>query len=1040
MTKITEDHIENLAIELLQNLGYQYQHGSILAPNGDQSERENYHQVVLKSRLLYALNNINYHLPESAKEQALRALFDINSSDLINNNEIFHKYLTEGIEVEYQKDGITRGDKVWLIDFAHPENNDYLVVNQFTIVENNHERRPDLILFINGLPLVVIELKNPQNTQADLLSAYKQLQTYKAEIPSLFIYNSVLIISDGLEAKTGSLSADFSRFLTWKEPETANLKINELEIVINGMLNHSTLLDIIRHFIVFEKSKSSHKKNKITTVETIKKITAYHQYYAVNKALEKIKIASSEIGDRKGGVIWHTQGSGKSLSMVFLTGKLVLNLNNPTIVILTDRNDLDCQLFNTFAGCRQIIRQNPVQADNREQLKELLNVASGGVVFTTIQKFYTEEEKGIYPVLSSRFNIVVIADEAHRTQYGFKAKQIDIKNEQGEVIGKNTAYGFAKYIRDALPNATFVGFTGTPVEQKDKNTPAIFGDYIDIYDISQSINDRATVPIYYESRLINIHLDEKGKKLLAELDEDLEFEDLNITQKNKAKGTRIEAIVGATKRLQKLAKDIITHFENRQKVFLGKGMIVTMSRKIAVNLYEQIIKICPEWHDQDLTKGQIKVVMTANASDGPKMAKHHTNKSERELLADRLKKPEDNLNLVIVCDMWLTGFDAPCLHTLYIDKPMKGHNLMQAIARINRVYSDKPGGLVVDYLGIGNELKEAMAFYAESGGKGKAIFDQKQAINLMLEKLKVVEELLLGCDYEDYFTTDTRSKLNIILQTTEHILKIENGKERFNQGVTALSQAFVLSIPSPEAMKINEKISFFQAVQTRLKKFDLTDSELTNYEIETTIIQVVDQAIISDEIIDIFAAAGIKKSNVSILSDEFLLEVKSMKHQNLAIELLKKLLNDQIKTINKTNIALSKNLLEMLENTLVKYQKKLLTGLEIIEELINIAKEIKAADQRGEELELTDYELAFYDALASNNNAREIMGIEKLRELTIVLVERVREKASIDWNIREDMRSQMKVIVKRLLKQYGYPPDMEKLAAELVLEQASYLW
>ncbi|HEY9702413.1 MAG TPA: type I restriction enzyme endonuclease domain-containing protein, partial [Allocoleopsis sp.] len=540
--------------------------------------------------------------------------------------------------------------------------------------------------------------------------------------------------------------------------------------------------------------------------------------------------------------------------------------------------------------------------------------------------------------------------------------------------------------------------------------------------------------------LININLDEKGKKLLDELDEDLEFEDLNTTQKIKAKRTRIEAVVGATKRLKMLAKDIINHFENRQKVFLGKGMIVTMSREIAVNLYEQIIKFCPEWHDQDLEKGQIKVVMTANASDGPKMAKHHTNKSERELLAKRLKDPHDNLNLVIVCDMWLTGFDAPCLHTLYIDKQMKGHNLMQAIARINRVYIDKPGGLVVDYLGIGNELKEAMAFYAESGGKGTAIFQQQDAINLMLEKFKIVEELLLGCDYEDYFTTDTRNKLDIILQTAEHILKLENGKEKFNQEVTALSQAFALSIPSPEAMKINEKISFFQAVQSRLKKFDFTDSELTNYEIETTIKQVVDQAIISDQIIDIFELVGIKKPNVSILSDEFLLEVKSMKHQNLAIELLKKLLNDKIKTINKTNIVLSKNLLEMLENTLGKYQKKLLTGLEIIEELINIAKEIKAADQRGEELGLTDYELAFYDALGSNNNAREIMGIEKLRDLTRVLVKRVRENVSIDWNIREDAKARIKIMVKRLLRQYGYPPDMEKLATELVLEQASYLW
>ncbi|MBD2144285.1 type I restriction endonuclease subunit R [Sphaerospermopsis sp. FACHB-1194] len=1058
MDKLNEDKTEEYTIELLQNIGYAYIHAATIAPDSDnperQLERQKYDDVILKNRLTHAINTINPHIPLEAREQAQRIITTISSPDLINNNETFHKYLTEGIDIEYQLDGITRGDKVWLIDFQTPENNEFLAVNQFTIIENNHNCRPDIILFINGLPLVVIELKNPTDEKATIEKAFNQLGTYKAEIPSLFTYNAFLIIADGLEARVGSLSADFSRFLKWKlseknEPQAG--KEIEIETVIKGLCNKTTLLDFIRHFTVFEKTKQEHPQTKITTIKTIKKIAAYHQYYAVNKAVDRVIQAVNQPVEitqelspennyhqtRKGGVLWHTQGSGKSLSMVFLTGKLVLTLDNPTIIVLTDRNDLDDQLFDTFAASRQLLRQEPQQAENRQQVQELLNVASGGIVFTTVQKFSPQEGETIYPLISPRANIVVLADEAHRSQYGFKAREIDIKDENGVIIGKQTRYGFAKYIRDALPNATFVGFTGTPVEKTDQNTPAVFGDYIDIYDIAQAVTDGATVPIYYESRLVKIDLDETGKQLLAELDEDLEGlgEGENV-QQAKAQRTKLEAVIGATQRLETIAQDIIQHFETRQQVFFGKGMIVTFSRAIAVQLYQEIINLRPEWGSNQLDQGTIKVVMTAGASDGAEMAKHHTSKRERSILAGRLKDPQDSLQLVIVCDMWLTGFDAPCLHTLYIDKPMKGHNLMQAIARVNRVYLDKPGGLIVDYLGIGNDLREALAFYAESGGKGEPTLDQEAAINLMLTKLEIVEQLMAGCAYSEYFTSDTGRKLQIILEAEEHILSLENGKDRFNQEVTALSQAFALAVPSAAAMNVAAQVSFFQAVKARLQKFDSNSNGLSHHDISTAIKQVVDQALVSEGVIDIFDAAGIKKPDISILSDSFMAEIRGLEHKNLAVELLKKLLNDEIRTRQKTNLVQSRSLKELLENTLRKYQNRVISAAEVIEELINIAKEVTKADQRGEELGLSNYELAFYDALAENDSARDVMGVDKLRELAIVLVQRIQKNASIDWNIKENVRARMKVMVKRLLREYGYPPDMQALATELVLEQA----
>ena len=1037
-SSLTEDEIEQYQLQLLQNLGYAYHHGYDLQPEGKDQERENFGEIVLKDRLQQAIHRLNPTIPADALNQAQREIFNIASSDLLNNNEIFHKYLTEGITVEYQKNGETRGEPVNLIDWHNIDNNEFLVVNQFTVIEDNHNRRPDLVIFINGLPLVVIELKNAVDEKANLRAAYNQLQTYKREIPSLFTYNALLVISDGLSARAGSLTADFNRFSAWKTP-TGESHINELEILTTGLLNKQTLLDLIRHFTVFEKTRSEDLNTGIVSITTIKKIAAYHQYYAVNKAVESIIKASSQTGDRKGGVIWHTQGSGKSLSMVFLAGKLVLdpNLNNPTVVMLTDRNDLDDQLFDTFAGCQQLLRQDPQQADNRDRVRQLLNTNSGGIIFTTVQKFSPADGESLYPKISDRANIIVLADEAHRSQYGFTAKQVDIKDENGNITGKATRYGFAKYIRDALPNACFVGFTGTPIEQSDKNTPAIFGDYIDIYDISQAVADGATVPIYYESRLVKVDLDETGRQLLDELDEDLSFEDLSTTQQAKANQTRIEAIVGSTQRLQQIAQDIVTHFEARQQVNKGKAMIVTMTRKIAVNLYDEIVKLRPDWHSDDLTTGKIKVVFTASASDEGNLVKHHTNKANRQTLAQRLKDPENSLELVIVCDMWLTGFDAPCLHTMYIDKPLKSHNLMQAIARINRVFFEKTGGLIVDYLGLAAELKKALSFYANSGGKGDLTLNQDVAVGLMLAKLEIVEQIMADFAYEHYFVSTTGEKLNILKNAANYVAD-PTIKDRFFSELNALSKAHSLAVPHPEAIAAAEKISFFQAIQASLRKLtgEGEGGNLSNHDIETAIRQVVDQALVSDAVINIFDEAGIKNPDISIISDEFMAEVRGMEHQNLAVELLQKLLKDEIKASSRTNIVQSRKLADLLEDALRRYRNQVISVTDILEELLNMAKDTKAAQTRGEALKLEPYELAFYDALAQNQSAQDVMGVDKLRDLAIVLCDRIRKNASIDWNLKESVRARMKVAVKRLLRQYGYPPDMEALATELVLEQA----
>jgi type I restriction enzyme R subunit len=1068
MTRITENIIESFAIELLDKLGYEYIYAPDIAPDSENPERDSFEQVLLVSRLQNAVKRINQGIPADAQAEAIKEIKRISSPELLTNNETFHRLLTEGIPVSKRVDGDDRGDRVWLIDFKNPHNNEFVVANQFTIIENGNNKRPDVILFVNGIPLVVIELKNAADEKTTMNSAFKQVETYKTIIPSLFTYNSFVVISDGLEAKAGSISAGFSRYMSWKSADgkaEASHLVSQLETLIQGMLNKETLIDLIRHFIVFEKSKKEDAVTGITTISTVKKLAAYHQYYAVNRAVESTLratgftvehetplsmvmespesygvpgVKNQPIGDKKGGVVWHTQGSGKSLSMVFYTGKIVLALDNPTILVITDRNDLDDQLFDTFAASKQLLRQEPVQAEDRNQLKELLKVASGGVVFATVQKFQPEEGN-IYELLSDRKNIVVIADEAHRTQYGFKAKTIDAKDGKGNVVGKKIVYGFAKYMRDALPNATYLGFTGTPIENTDVNTPAVFGNYVDIYDIAQAVEDGATVRIFYESRLAKVNLSDEGKQLVDELDDELEQEDLTNTQKAKAKWTQLEALVGSENRIKNIAKDIVAHFTQRQEVFEGKGMIVCMSRRIAADLYQAIIDLKPEWHSDDLNKGVIKVVMTSASSDGPKISKHHTTKEQRRTLAERMKNPDDELQLVIVRDMWLTGFDAPSMHTLYIDKPMKGHNLMQAIARVNRVYKDKPGGLIVDYLGIASDLKKALAFYSDAGGKGDPTILQEQAVQLMLEKLEVVSQMYHGFEYETYFEADTSKKLSLILAVEEHILGLEDGKKRYINEVTALSKAFAIAIPHDQAMDAKDEVSFFQAVKARLAKFDGIGSGKTDEEIETTIRQVIDQALVSEQVIDVFDAAGIKKPDISILSEEFLMELKGMEHKNVALEVLKKLLNDEIKSRAKKNLVKSKTFLEMLENSIKKYHNKILTAAEVIEELINLSKDIVEMDNEAKHMGLTDFEYAFYTAVANNDSARELMQQDKLRELAVVLTETIRQNASIDWTIKESVKAKLKVAVKRILRKFGYPPDMQMLATETVLKQAEMI-
>ena len=1075
MKFITETVIENFALDLLQSLGWQYAHGKTIAPGAQNSERDGFAQVVLARRLQSAIKRINPDLPADLCAHAARQVERIASLDLLASNEIFQKMLTEGVPLSRQISGEERGETAWLVDWERPDNNEFLAVNQFTVIENGQNKRPDVLLFVNGLPLVVIELKNAADEKATVRSAFDQIKNYQSLIPSLFVFNAFNVASDGLEARAGSLSASLSRYAAWKTVDgerEASRFMPQLEVLIRGMLVPARLLDLVRNFIVFEKSKKEDPVSGQIRVETVKKLAAYHQYFAVNKAVVRAHEAAKTGGDRKGGVVWHTQGSGKSLSMVFFAGKLVQSLGNPTLVVLTDRNDLDDQLFDTFAAAAGLLRQTPVQAESREHLKKLLRVASGGIVFTTIQKFLPDTGATDFEKLSDRQNIVVIADEAHRTQYGFEAKMVDVRDpETREIIGKRIAYGFAKYMRDALPNATYIGFTGTPVESKDVNTPAVFGDYVDIYDISQAVADGATVRIYYESRLAKVNLDEEGRRLLEDFDREMEENaDATEQQKAKARWAKLEAIVGHPKRLDNLAADIVSHFEARQTVFQGKGMVVAMSRRIAAELYQKIIALRPGWHDSDLRKGKIKIVMTTSSSDKLDFDPEdpdglvipdfmRTTKADRKTLADRMRDENDPLELVIVRDMWLTGFDAPSLHTLYVDKPMRGHNLMQAIARVNRVFKDKPGGLVVDYLGIGTDLKKALSFYSEAGGKGDPTEMQAQAVEAMLEKLDVARAMFLeksenresilaeapaaygkqGFNLERFHRASPQGKMAILLQSEEHILGLKDGKSRFVREVAALGQAHALAVPNEEAMSVIDEIAIFQAIKSRLQKFDADGGSGGGQNMESAIKQLVDEALSAEGVVDIFDAAGIQKPEISILDEGFLLEIQGMSHQNLALELLKKILNDEIKTRSRVNVVKSQALLLMLENAIKRYQNNLLTTSEIITELINIARNVRESDQRGEQLNLTEDEIAFYDALEVNDSAVQDLGDEKLRDIARDIAEKVKKNATIDWTMRDSARAALMVIVRRTLKKHGYPPDKQEKAAQLVLRQAEVL-
>jgi len=1014
MKAITESEVEEAAIEIFTELGYDYVFGPDISPDGSNLERESYDEAVLIERLRSSIDNLNPKLSNEVKEDALKKVLKTLSPDQITNNETFHEMLVNGVDVEYRNhEGQVVGTKVWLIDFNNPDKNRFLAVNQYSVIEQNRSRRADIVLFVNGLPLVLIELKNPADEEATLKTAYDQIQTYKAEIPSLLKYNEIIIATDGSDAKAGTLTSPWEWMLPWKTIDGVNKAsdaLPQLEVILQGMCNKKVLLDLIQNFTVFEKEEKGTKK----------KIAAYHQYHAVNKAVLSTIKASGPRGDKRCGVVWHTQGSGKSLSMVFFTGKVVLSMDNPTIVVLTDRNDLDDQLFSTFTRCKDILRQTPVQADKREDLKRYLSVAAGGIVFTTIQKFLPEQKGDRYPLLSDRRNIVVIADEAHRSQYDF----ID---------------GFARHIRDALPNASFIGFTGTPIEREDRNTAMVFGNYIDIYDIEEAVQDGATVPIYYENRLAKLSMNENEMPLLdSEFEEVTEGEEVERKEKLKSKWAKLEAIVGSDKRVKQVAKDIVFHFEKRQEAIDGKAMVVCMSRRICIELYNEIIKLRPEWHSEDDDKGIIKIAMTGSASDPVLWQKHIRNRERRRAIGDRLKDPSDPLKIAIVRDMWLTGFDVPCLHTMYIDKPMKDHGLMQAIARVNRVYKDKPGGVIVDYLGVALELKKALANYTESGGKGTPTFNQEEAVAIMNAKFELACNFFYKFNYKEFFTASPRQKMVILTAAEQHILQQENGEERYRQVIIELSKAFALSVPHEDTDEIADDLAFFQAVKSRLTKFAI-GKQKSEEEYDSAIKQIISNAIVPEGVVDIFQAAGLNKPNISILSEEFLLEIRGMEHKNLALELLKKLLDDEIKTRRMSNLVQGKLFSEMLENAIKRYQNRSIEAAEVIEELLRLAREMREASARGDKLGLKEEELAFYDALETNDSAVKILGDEALRAIAIELVEAVRENVTIDWVYRENVQAKMRVMVKRILKKYGYPPDKQKKATETVLEQAKLL-
>ena len=1040
--KIIENDIEHWVIESLQENGYSFLAPEYLDPDNMGTLRANYSDVLILSHLQEALVRINPKLSASTIQQAIRDVQQVNTNgDLVSCNQHFQILLTQGIDTTFIENGEERTVKAWLVDKENPSNNNWVVTHQLTIIENGQNKRPDVIIYLNGIPVIVFELKNATDSNATIDKAYQQLQTYHKAIPTLFCYNLLEVISDGLEAKVGTITADISRFMSWKTADgktTAARTTSELQVMIEGLFNIPTLLDLSLNFIVFEKFASEDSKTKTVKVGVIKKVAAYHQYYAVKKAVITTSDASKEGGNKKGGVVWHTQGSGKSLSMVFYTGLLVQHLNNPTVVVITDRNDLDEQLFETFANCAQLLRQVPVQIDSRSNLiKELKNRQSGGIFFTTIQKFLPEDGASQYDELSDRRNIVVIADEAHRTQYGFEAKIKYVKDKDGNEIGSDIGYGFAKHMHDALPNATFIGFTGTPVESTDKNTKAVFGEYVDVYDIERAVIDGATVPIYYENRFAKLKLDQL---FVDDIDEMLSRVSENMPEyivKNAIeKATRQESIVGNSKRMQIVAEDIVTHYEDREKVFTGKALVVAMSRNVAVKLYNEITALRPEWHSDDDDSGVIKVIMTGSSSDDDFLRPHIRNKIGRTKIAGRLKDIKDPLKMVIVVDMWLTGFDAPILHTMYLDKDMSGHNLMQAIARVNRVFRDKPGGLIVDYVPVTGNLKAALKTYTESNGKGQIALDIQEAAAFMLTKLEVVQQMYYGFDYMEYFTATTGRRMNIILEAEDHILGLDEGKERYLREVSSLSKSYALAKSEPEAKQIAEEVAFFQAVRARLAKFDLAVTGQQRKEFEDTIKGMVESAVSTDGIINLLDQAGLDKPEVSIFSEEFMDDVKNMKQRNLAIELLKKLLSDQIKIRFKRNIVVAKSFSEKLTEAINQYNRKSMTALEMLELLLEITKDVNTESAKGKDLGLTDTEKAFYDALTVNKSAVELMGDDKLMIIAKELVERVKKSTTIDWTIRQSAKDKVKLEVKRVLRFHKYPPDDEPRATDTVLEQA----
>ncbi len=1048
---ITESDVEVAALEWLTGLGWQVAHGRDIAPEAPDAERNDYGQVVLERRLRAAFAELNPTLPASALDDAYRKLTRAEGPTLETRNCAIHRMLVEGVTVEYLTDeAVVRGTQVRVIDFDNPANNDWLVVNQYTVVENlpaamnaaqagRNTRRPDVVLFVNGLPLGVIELKNPADEDATIWTAWQQLQTYKAELPSLFAMNAALVVSDGLEARIGTLTAGREWFKPWRTitGETlAGSHMTELQVMLEGVFEPNRFLALVRDFIVFEDDGSG---------ALVKKMAGYHQFHAVRVAVdqtlraaklqrleariaeeigryESVRKPGGALGDRRIGVVWHTQGSGKSLTMAFYAGRIIREpaMENPTIVVLTDRNDLDDQLFGTFSRCRDLLRQPPVQAESRVDLRAKLAVDVGGVVFTTIQKFFPEEKGDTHPSLSQRRNIVVIADEAHRSQYDF----ID---------------GFARHMRDALPKASFVGFTGTPIELQDANTRAVFGDYISIYDIQRSVEDGATVPIYYESRLAKLALDESERpRIDPEFEEATEGEEIERKEKLKTKWAQLEALVGTEKRLKLIAQDIVAHFEKRLEAMDGKAMVVCMSRRICIDLYRELVRLRPDWHHEEDGQGILKVVMTGSASDPPDWQPHIRNKRRRELLAKRFRNPSDSFQMVLVRDMWLTGFDAPSLHTMYLDKPMRAHGLMQAIARVNRVFRDKPGGLVVDYLGLAHELKRALATYTESGGSGKTALDQKEAVAVMLEKYEICCGLFHGFDRSRWTTGMPQERLGLLPAAQEHILAQENGKERCLNAVRALSQAFALSVPHQEALRIRDEVGFFQAVRAMLMKRAGSQAR-PQEELDHAVRQIISRAVASEGVVDIFAAAGLQKPDLSILSEEFLAEVRGMPQRNLAVELLQKLLKGEVATRRRKNVVQARSFAEMLEQTLRRYQNRAVEAAQVIEELIELAREMREANARGERLGLSENELAFYDALETNDSAVKVLGDETLRGIARELVETVRNNVTIDWTLRENVRAHLRVLVKRILRKHGYPPDKQEKATRTVLEQAEAL-